>query len=36
MSVIRCAASAIDLKAYSSYAPVPIDLKLGRKHWDDL
>ena len=34
-SVVRRAASTIVLKAYSSYAPGPIDSKLGRKYWDD-
>ena len=32
----RRAASAIALKAYSSYTPGPIDLILGRKHRGDL
>ena len=42
MSVVHCAsyvvrrvASTIDLKAYSSYTPGPIDLVLGRKHRGD-
>ena len=29
---VRCAASTVDLKAYSPYAPGPIDSILGRKH----
>ena len=36
MSIVRRAASAIALKAYSSYTPGPIDLILGRKHRGDL
>ena len=36
MSVIPRAASAIALKAYSSYTPGPIDLILSRKHRGDL
>ena len=32
VSVVRCAASTIALKAYSSYTPVLMDSKLGRKH----
>ena len=36
ISVVRCAASTIALKAYSSYTPGPIDLILGRKHRGDL
>ena len=36
MCVVCCAASAIALKAYSSYTAGPIDLILGRKHWGDL
>ena len=37
MSVVRVrqAASTINLKAYSSYTPVPLDSKLGRKQWGD-
>ena len=36
LSVVRRAASTIVLKAYSSYAPRPIEWKLGRKHRGDL
>ena len=36
LSVVRRAASAIALKAYSSYTSGPIDSILGRKHRDDL
>ena len=36
VSVVRRAASIILLKAYSSYAPGPIDLVLGKKHRGDL
>ena len=35
-SVVCRAASTIALKAYSSYAPGPIDSILGRKHLGDL
>ena len=36
MSIVRRAASAIALKAYSSYIPGPVDSILGRKHQGDL
>ena len=35
-SVVRRAASTIDLKAYSSYVPWSIDSKLDRKYRGDL
>ena len=36
LSVIHRTASTIAIKAYSFYAPGPIDLILGRKHLGDL
>ena len=36
VSIVRCVASTIALKAYSSYTPGPIDSILGRKHRGDL
>ena len=33
-SILQCQQFA--LKAYSTYTPGPFDLKLGRKHRDDL
>ena len=35
MSVVRCAASTVALKAYS-YTPGPVDLMLGKKQRGDL